>query len=386
MQILAEAYSTTLHPDALSAAATCLMDVNSDDVIYYFRRLHRFAREHFGAAADSLGGPLAWGNHQELLWLQIILCELMGRRPSLSDDEAAALGVYFRSGWWSSGMQVADRRWAVNTCNAISDHLETAKTFSAAKFVNEDLLRRKKGDLILNARGRETPLADVLLPEITRAYRAVRIAQSRLTEASADAAKAAHTGYLESVAHFLECAHPAWTSTLPASDLDTVYPYTRDVLAELTRVLLELFAADKVRTTIESGCLASVLGGLRGLDDARLQKCVPEDLVLGILDLAETLESASEYADNKYVREVQHVAAIFGKTIIRVHFRSVKHKPGTTASPETSPKILLGTTAAAPAGVADSSTYTPGAADKASCTGRDPGDDSQNAHAGDAPP
>lgn len=109
-----------------------------------------------------------------------------------------------------------------------------------------------------------------------------------------------------------------------------MYPYTRDVLAELTRVLLELFAADTARTTIESGCLASVLGGLRGLDEVRLQECVPEDLALDILDLAETLETASEYADNKYVREVQHIAAVFGKTIIRVHFKYVKHRPGTT--------------------------------------------------------
>ncbi|EIW55849.1 uncharacterized protein TRAVEDRAFT_152410, partial [Trametes versicolor FP-101664 SS1] len=52
-QILIEAYSATLHPDALSAASVCLMGFDSGDVVYYFRQLHKSAREHFGAAADS---------------------------------------------------------------------------------------------------------------------------------------------------------------------------------------------------------------------------------------------------------------------------------------------------------------------------------------------
>ncbi|KAL1936918.1 hypothetical protein VTO73DRAFT_4232, partial [Trametes versicolor] len=139
-QTLVEAYSTTLSPDTLSAVSVCLMDFRWDDVVDYFQQLHKSAREHFGPAADSEFGPLGYGNQQQLLWIQIILCILWWPHLRLSDDEAAALGVYFRSGSWSSSLQAADAEWAVSTCNAISDHLETKGPFPAVTFVDQTRL------------------------------------------------------------------------------------------------------------------------------------------------------------------------------------------------------------------------------------------------------
>lgn len=162
-QTLVEAYSTTLSPDALSAASVCLMDLCDDDVIDYFQQLHKSVREHFGPAADSEYGPLGRGNQQQLLWLQIILRILSWPHLRLSDDEAAALGVYFRCGWWSSSLQAADAEWAASTCNAISDHLESKGPSSKLKFIDQERLEIEKGYLIRNAMAREKPLTNVFL-------------------------------------------------------------------------------------------------------------------------------------------------------------------------------------------------------------------------------
>ncbi|KAL1936832.1 hypothetical protein VTO73DRAFT_7138, partial [Trametes versicolor] len=54
-QTLVEAYSITLSQDALSSASVCLMGFYYEsDVVDYFRKLHKSAREHFGPVADSL--------------------------------------------------------------------------------------------------------------------------------------------------------------------------------------------------------------------------------------------------------------------------------------------------------------------------------------------
>lgn len=162
-QILVEAYNTTLSPDALSAASICLMNFESGDVVDYFRQLHRSAREHFGATADSEDDPLGYGNQQQMLWLYTILCALWEDQSDLSDDEAAPLGIYFRLGSWSTGMQASDAGWAVSTCNALLEYLETAGTSSAVKCLDQDRLRSVKADLIDNAMGRDKPLTNVLL-------------------------------------------------------------------------------------------------------------------------------------------------------------------------------------------------------------------------------
>ncbi|OJT02862.1 hypothetical protein TRAPUB_6592 [Trametes pubescens] len=238
-QTLLEAYNSTLHPDALSAATVCLMDYRSEFVIDYFRQLHTAAREHFGAATDSEDGPLGYGNRQQLLWLYIIMCVLRQDNIPLSDDEAAALRVYFRCGSWSSGMQAADAGWAVSTCNAMFDHLETSGTSSQAHFIHKDDIQME-WELLIEAALRR---------------------KSHITEAPSDEAQEAHTRYLESVDDFLRCADRVLTSSLPASALETVRAYTRDTLVELTRTLLWLFAEDKVQTTIESTRLWSILYG-----------------------------------------------------------------------------------------------------------------------------
>ncbi len=131
-QILAEAYSSTLQPEALTAATVCLTDCNALSVINYFRQLHagRSAGQHFGDTADSEDGLLARGEHR-LLWLQILLCAFAAYGcpdASLSDDAAASLAAYFRSGSWSADMKIASADWAMATCDTLVDYLEGAGT------------------------------------------------------------------------------------------------------------------------------------------------------------------------------------------------------------------------------------------------------------------
>lgn len=140
------------------------MDFWYGDVVDYFKQLHKSAREHFGAAADSGDGPLGYGNRQQLLWLQIILCTLSLDPSCLSGDEAAALDVYFGYGLWSSSMQANDVEWAVSTCNAISDHLETEGPSSKLKTIDQRWLGSRRGYLIEEGMGLEKPLTNVLLP------------------------------------------------------------------------------------------------------------------------------------------------------------------------------------------------------------------------------
>lgn len=99
----------------------------------------------------------------------------------------------------------------------------------------------------------------------------------------------------------------------------------RDVLAELTRIVLGLFAEEKVHTTIEATYLDNVMGRLRDLDDARIEEYIPDDLVPEILRLASILETASNYADHYWVQSLQSHAKRFKLNITRV-----KRRPDTT--------------------------------------------------------
>ncbi|OJT11006.1 hypothetical protein TRAPUB_12460 [Trametes pubescens] len=300
------------------------MDFYYVDVVDYFRQLYKSAREHFGAAADSEYGPLGYGNPQKLLWLQIILCVHLSR-DSLLSEEADALGVYFKCGLWSSVMQAADAEWALSTCNALSDDLETTGTSSAVRFVDQDRLLANKGYLIGKAMDREKPLTTVLLPAVTGEYRQVRLKQSRLTEESSDDVKATHTRYLQSANYFLLCARRALTSSLPANDLETVRAYTHDVLAKMTCTLLRLFVEDNVRTTIDSISISLVMSTLSNFEDAYVDVCIPDDLVPDIFNLVENLETASDYVDNYWVPRIEVEARTFKANVMRV-----KHKPSTT--------------------------------------------------------
>ncbi|KAL1942604.1 hypothetical protein VTO73DRAFT_6206 [Trametes versicolor] len=300
-QTLLEAYSTTLSPDALSAASVCLMDFGPDDVVDYFQQLHKSAREHFGPAADSEYGPLGNGNQQQLLWLHIISCILRWDPSCLSGDEAAAIGVYFRCGSWSSSLQAADAEWAALTCNAISDHLETEGPFSMLKFIEQEQLKSEKGYLIRNAMAREKPLTNVLLPAVTGAYRQVRLKQLHIAEAPWEDTKNAHTRYLKSVDHFLECANRALTSSLPDNVLETVRAYTGDVLAELTRILLNVFAPDRtqsVPTTVDAEVLWDLMYRLAEEVSDGLLQCISDDLHTDILRMTDALAKPYDYADD----------------------------------------------------------------------------------------
>ncbi|KAL1945558.1 hypothetical protein VTO73DRAFT_2409 [Trametes versicolor] len=304
IQTLVEAYNTTLSPDALSAASVCLMDFSASDVVDYFQQLHESAREHFGPAVDSESGPLGRGNQQQLLWLQIILCVLFENDIRLSDDKAAALGVYFEYGLWSSGLHVADAGWAVSTCNAISDLLETEGPSSALKFIDQGQIEEERSYLIGRAMRREKPLTSVLLPGVTGAYRQVRLKQSHLPEARSNDTKDAHKRYLQSVDNFLVCANHALTPSLPANDLETVRTYTGDVLAELTRILLNVFAADRtqfVQTTVDALALHDVMYRLAEQVSDGVLQCISDDLHTDILRMTDALAKPYDYAGDDWV-------------------------------------------------------------------------------------
>ncbi|KAL1945534.1 hypothetical protein VTO73DRAFT_2385 [Trametes versicolor] len=376
-QTLVEAYSTTLSPDALSAASVCLMDFRSDEVVDYFQQLHKSAREHFGAAADSEHGPLGDGNQQQLLWLHIILCILQSDPSCLSGDEAAAIGVYFRCGLWSSSLQAADAEWAASTCNAISDHLETEGPFSMLKFIEQERLESEKGYLIRNAMAHEKPLTNVLLPAVTGAYRQVRLKQLHIAEAPSEDTKNAHTRYLKSVGHFLECANRALTSSLPDNVLETVRAYTGDVLAELTHVLLQIFAADRaqfVRTTVNARALWDVMCRLAwDVSDSVLQ-CISDDLRTDILLMTDALAKTHEYDDDDWGRDIPGFSHVLKAKIIRV-----KGEPDIATKLGESPADPSGREAAASSNLAVSTNSA--VADGLSGAVADPGDPLQEPHA-----
>ncbi|KAL1945540.1 hypothetical protein VTO73DRAFT_2391 [Trametes versicolor] len=321
-QILVEAYSITLSPDALSAASVCLMDFEFEShVVDYFKQLHKSAREHFGPAADSEYGPLGRGNQQQLLWLHIILCILRSDPSRLSGDEAAALSVYFQYGLWPSGMQANDAEWAVSTCNAISDYLEISRTSSPVTFIDQGRIENERLYLLQRAMGREKPLTNILLPVVTGAYRQVRLKASHLAEAPSDDVKDAHTRYLQSVDHFLVCANLALTSSLPAKDLEPVRAYTGDVLAELTRVLLNVFAADRtqfVRTTVDAEALSDVMYRLAWHVSDGVLQCISDDLRTDILRMADALAKPYDYDDKDFGANIPGFARDLKAKVIRI--------------------------------------------------------------------
>lgn len=130
--------------------------------------------------------------------------------------------------------------------------------------------------------------------------------------------------------HFFGCVDLALASSLPTDDLDIVRTYARDVLAVLTRTLLELFAEDKVRVVIESTHLDDLMRTLRYIDGAHVEECISDDLVPDILRLTERLASASGYVDDDYVDGIQKHSRTFRETIIRMKRR-----------PETSSVLVL---------------------------------------------
>lgn len=121
-QILVDAYHSTFHPDALSAATVCLMDFGDRNVLGYFQRLYGSVREHFGVGADAKDGPLGWGNQCQLLWLHVLLCVLLQDESPLTQEESSALGTYIDNGFWADGMQVAEVEWALCTLSSLIDH------------------------------------------------------------------------------------------------------------------------------------------------------------------------------------------------------------------------------------------------------------------------
>lgn len=137
--------------------------------------------------------------------------------------------------------------------------------------------------------------------------------------------RAAHTSYLQNADYFLECVSCVTTSLdPPANDLETVRANTQEVLTELTRTLLELFAEDRMQTTIASMYLVHVMQKLCDVDDIRVGEWVPDELVPEILDLVEKFATTDHYADNEWVNVLQRCARSLHENVDRVKYG----KPG----------------------------------------------------------
>lgn len=130
----------------------------------------------------------------------------------------------------------------------------------------------------------------------------------------------AHTSYLKNVDYFLGCVDRVSQTSSGSLDtgLESLRDHTRDVLTKLTHALLELFAKDRVRTTIESTYLDDVMRKLRDLDDARVGECIPDELVPEILDLAQKLVATREYDEDRWVNGIQDSARALKANIARV--------------------------------------------------------------------
>ncbi|OJT08366.1 hypothetical protein TRAPUB_705 [Trametes pubescens] len=320
VQTLIDAYSTTLHPAALSTTNVCLTELRARDVIDYFRQLHHSAREHFGPAADSDDGPLGRGNQQQLLWLQVILSVLVEGGSPLSDDEATVLGVYYEYGTWPTEMQADASAWAASTLNALQGYLEGEGTREVT-FIDQHRLHWKREALIENAMRDKEPLTDILLPAVTWDCRQVRLKQDRLAQAPLDDTKAAYTNYLESVCQFLQCADHALISPLPSDNLEIVHVHTRDVLAELTRALLDVFATDRVRdirSTIYAPALWGTMRTLALIVSDDVLRCTPDALRVDMLRLIDRLAEPHDYDESSWGMDIPGFARELKARIIRI--------------------------------------------------------------------
>lgn len=114
------------------------------------------------------------------------------------------------------------------------------------------------------------------------------------------------TSHLESAWHdFLEYANRALTSYTHTEDPKTIRECMRDVVAELTHALLELFVQGQVQTIITSMCLDGAMPKLCGLNDAHVEDCIPAELVPKILDLEEVLTATTGFYDNRWIVEIK---------------------------------------------------------------------------------
>ncbi|OJT03914.1 hypothetical protein TRAPUB_5415 [Trametes pubescens] len=85
----------------------CLMDFGPEDVVAYFRWLHKSAQEHFRIQEK---GHLAIIGQQQMLWLRVLLCvSLMHEESLLSDDEVTAFGSLLEI-WIMVGHSAGSRR------------------------------------------------------------------------------------------------------------------------------------------------------------------------------------------------------------------------------------------------------------------------------------
>lgn len=126
---------------------------------------------------------------------------------------------------------------------------------------------------------------------------------------------------MESVDHFLECANYALTSSLPPNDLETVRAYTGDVLAELTGVLLKVFAPDRtqfVRTTVDAGALRGVMFTLARIVSDGVLQCISDDLRTDILRMTDALAKPYDHGFSIIRRRIPMLSRQLKAKIIRV--------------------------------------------------------------------
>ncbi|KAL1940430.1 hypothetical protein VTO73DRAFT_9002 [Trametes versicolor] len=309
IRTLVEAYSCTLHPDALDAATVCLMDLSPRDALEYFRKLVGSIQEHFGPmVAEYRDGHLVKSNLHQPLWIHILLCTFVSREDVLSEDETRALGVYTRGGLWPSSMQAAEIEWAAYTLCSIIDHLDGEKA-QTLPFLPDGHVHYARSTLISKAVAQKVPLGYMLFRAITGAYRRIRNCHAHLADGFSDhvTLKTAHVNYMETLKWFLETVHDIVTLEplqVPEEDMKTVRTYTHDVLAEFTWTILSLLGGDMrqhIHAIIVARNLRDIIDRLKMLGDDFLNGCIPDDLVLELLGMLDMLMGFSDYRDDHWV-------------------------------------------------------------------------------------
>ncbi|KAL1942787.1 hypothetical protein VTO73DRAFT_5027 [Trametes versicolor] len=309
IQLLVEACSFTLRPEALSSAAVCLTVLKDDDVLRFFQQLRKSTRAHFGIQADEISGPLGMGNQHQLLWLQIMLCALNAGDKSLSPVDAKALGLYAHWGQWPTDMREADAEWAGYCLSSILEHLQapitlapitpapiTPKETPSPKY-QPSLLDGAMQAILSNVIKREGPLWNVVLQVVSSSYRAVRLSESKLLQVSSSnltqALKLSH-GYAGNVRRFLERANRALTSPLAIDNwiLITIRTYTGDVLTEVARNLFKLPTPTFLTNLLYFDLIES-LADQMALDGPGVLLCIPGDSIPDFVRMLDELATRS---------------------------------------------------------------------------------------------
>ncbi|KAL1940415.1 hypothetical protein VTO73DRAFT_8987 [Trametes versicolor] len=303
-QSLFMVYDTTLHPDAISAASVCLMDLPSTQVLLYWQQLQTSAAEHFGAESEratELISPL----ENELLWLHILICA--AQQHNALPEMLLRKFLYFRGRML--GLQAAEADWTYYAFRSLYDQeLEEGGLLMQSSVPGQWMVDLKLSRMIELVLGRDIPWGAVVIQGVTHAYRCLRLRSLDLSKASND--KIVYREYFRSVTVFLRLADRFITRLVSASnhgshEVKTIRAYARDVLEELMHDVLtmEYYLRIEARTPYardygESQSLDELMQGLFLSESDDLLGCLPDGFVEHLMHIANDIEGAVDSCED----------------------------------------------------------------------------------------